>query len=215
MARASGRLRFSADTTSRPLPSPSRRSTTAKAGAALVICASPSLTLSQDVTVKPRVSMARDRRSRNGLSSSTIRSERSVWPVSSAIAFTVGYPCVRLPIIWRGTAALPRPHKVDPSQRPAAVLGCRFGGNLAGLEAGAGPGDLNHGAMVRKDPVGEGDLGPGALEQGAGDKHPETEAAVAPLAFVGGAPPRQIGFADPLDDIGGEARAVVGNDDLD
>ena len=31
----------------------------------------------RSVTVKPRVSMARDRRSRNGLSSSTIRSERS------------------------------------------------------------------------------------------------------------------------------------------
>src|SRR5437868_4081168 len=96
MARASGRLRFNADTTSRPLPSPSRKSTTANAGAAFPICAKPSDTLSQEVTEKPRLSIARESRSRNGLSSSTIRSERSAWPVSSEMAFTLRYPCARL-----------------------------------------------------------------------------------------------------------------------
>src|ERR1700724_2577201 len=56
IARASGRLRFSAETTSSPLPSPSRKSTTAKAGALLPICASPSLTLSPGGHVKPALS---------------------------------------------------------------------------------------------------------------------------------------------------------------
>ena len=50
---------------------------TAKAGADFPICARPSETVSHDVTEKPRLSMARDNRSRNGLSSSTMSSERS------------------------------------------------------------------------------------------------------------------------------------------
>ena len=69
--------------------------------------------------------------------------------------------------------------------------------------------------MIRKGPVGEGDPGAGALEQRAGDKHPETEAAVLALGFVDAAPARQIGLADTLQNVGREARAIVGNDDLD
>src|ERR1700733_7955238 len=183
IARASGRLRFNADTTSRPLPSPSRKSTTAKAGAARPICARPSVTLSQEVTEKPRVSMARERRSRNGLSSSTISRERSAWPVISTLAVTVHlslrWDTRHIPDIWSGNPALPRPPKVDhPSSRrdhavrvPAqgrdaakTVLRCWFGSNFAGLETVARPGDLNHGAMIGKDAVGEGDFGAGALQ---------------------------------------------------
>src|SRR5215469_6228181 len=78
MARASGRRFFIAEITSRPLPLPSRISTTANAGAAFSTCRRPSPTDSAVVTVKPRSSMARARRCRNDLSSSTIRSERSV-----------------------------------------------------------------------------------------------------------------------------------------
>src|SRR5580704_10878165 len=226
IARASGRLRFRADTTSRPLPSPSRKSTTAKAGAALPICARPSETLSQDVTEKPRVSMARERRSRNGLSSSTISRERSAWSVSSTLAVTVHvslrWDTRHIPDIWSGNPALPRSPKVDhPSPRrdhavrvPAqgrddakTVLRCWFGSKFAGLETVARPGDLNHGAMIGKDAVGEGDFGAGALQQGSGDKDPETEAPPVPvLALVGAAPPRQIGLADSLQYVGREAR---------
>src|SRR6516225_11446286 len=50
----------------------------AKAGAAFSTCSSPSPTDSAVVTVKPRPSMARARHCRNDLSSSTIRSDRSV-----------------------------------------------------------------------------------------------------------------------------------------
>src|ERR1700693_2420911 len=187
MARASGRLRFNADTTSRPLPSPSRKSTTAKAGAARPICARPSVTLSQEVTVKPRVSIARARRSRNGLSSSTISSERSACPVSSAMAFTIRPILLVGPYsIWRGSPALPRPHKVDQTPLSTArdaimLLGRRFRGGFARLETASRPADLNHGAVIRENPVGEGDLCAGALKQGAGDKDPKTEPAALAL----------------------------------
>src|SRR6266849_1060139 len=193
------------------------RSSTAKAGGALPICAKPSDTLSQDVTVKPRVSMARDRRSRNGLSSSTIRSERSAWPVSSGMAFTVraflASDTATYGVATRRCQV--RIKSITLIRRPGVELTCWFGSGFTGLETAARPGDLDHGAMIRKGPVGEGDLGAGALEQRAGDKHPETEAAVLALGFVDAAPARQIGLADTLQYVGRETRAIVGNDDLD
>src|SRR5438477_5929604 len=187
MVRASGRLRFSADTTSSPLPSPSRRSTTAKAGAALLICASPSDTVSQDVTAKPRVSIARDRRSRNGLSSSTISSERSARSFSSAMAFKVGFP--------RGCGC-----RASYRAYGAAVLHCqgltaRFrlirgpGSSFLGLEASTRPGDLHHGAVIGKGPVGERNLGAGAFQQRAGDEHAKTEAGAFAVGLIGAAAP--------------------------
>src|ERR1700721_3782328 len=234
IARASGRLRFSADTTSRPLPSPSRKSTTAKGGAARPICARPSVTLSQEVTEKPRVSMARERRSRNGLSSSTISRERSVCSVSSTLALTirVSLICDTQHMEWQSGAAKAAQsrspvapagsRRTGPGARPGrrqdcpnkTVLRCWFGSNFAGLETVARPGDLNHRAMIGKDAVGEGDFGAGALQQGAGDKDPETEAPPVPvLALVGAAPPRQIGLADSLQYDGREARSLVGKED--
>src|SRR6267154_4777026 len=216
MARASGRLRFSAETTSRPLPSPSRKSTTANAGAARPICASPSDTVSQEVTVKPRVSMARDRRSRNGLSSSTIRSERSACSVNSAdVAVKGADPSWLVPNIWRGRMALPRPYKVDCPRRNTALnvlrrwLVCTF----SRLEAVARPGDMNDSAMIGKGPVGKRHFRAGALQQRAGDEHAEAEPAV--LAFVVARPPRQERLADPLQHVGRDAGAVVGNHELD
>jgi hypothetical protein len=64
-----------------------------------------------------------------------------------------------------------------------------FGWYFACLEAAARPGDLNHGAMIWKGPVGKGYLCAGAFQQRAGDKHPETETRAIALGFVG-APPR-------------------------
>src|SRR5438105_6554413 len=216
MARASGRLRLNADTTSRPLPSPSRKSTTANAGAALPICAKPSDTLSQEVTEKPRLSIARESRSRNGLSSSTIRSERSAWPVSSEMAFTLRYPCARLQTYGvtarrcqDRTKSIGSILKLQPASR------CAFRQHFAHFEALPRPRDLDHRAMVGKDPVGEGDFGAGSLQQGTRDKHPQPQSAVVSFGFLGATPPRQIGFADSLDDVGGKARPIVGNDDLD
>src|SRR5205085_10970364 len=98
---------------------------------------------------------------------------------------------------------------------PGLELTGWVGSGFTGHEAAARPGDLNHGAMIRKGPVGEGDLGAGAHKQRAGDKHPETEAAVLALGFVDAAPARQIGLADTLQNVGRQARSIVGNDDLD
>src|SRR6516162_2692317 len=239
MARASGRFFFSADTTSSPLPSPSRRSTTAKAGALLPICASPSATLSQEVTAKPRVSIARESRSRNGLSSSTIKSERSAWSASSAVA-KVGNSSGRTAIIWRLVGALPRSQNCAPvnaaERRSSGSSGvgraffARIGGRgpgfqqsalggrrlaaVLGFEQVARPGDLDHSAVIWENAVVERNRCAGALQQRTGNKHAEPEAAVVASGLVLAPPPRQIGFADPLQDVGGKARPVVGNHDL-
>src|SRR5215208_2486443 len=94
-ARESGRRRFSAEITSSPLPSPSRMSTTAKAGEAVSSCISPSATDSAVVTVKPRLSIARASRCRNDLSSSTISSVRSLGTAAANLSATVMAPPMR------------------------------------------------------------------------------------------------------------------------
>src|SRR5206468_1268707 len=137
------------------------------------------------------------------------------WLVSSAIAFTVRLSSwsdiARYGVATRRCQG--RTMSIAPS--PSIELTYWTGIGFIGLEAAARPSDLNHGAMIRKGPVGEGDLGAGALEQRAGDKHPETEAAVLALGFVNAAPARQKGLADPLQYVGRETRVIVGNDDLD
>src|SRR5258707_2691423 len=135
------------------------------------------------------------------------------------MAFTVGAPFTSdIVYIWSDNVALPR---LNPSPRPragATQIGTHlrywFNRDFARFEAAARPGDLNHRAMIRKGPVGKGDLGPGPFQQCAGDKHPETEARVLTLGFIRAAP-RQIGLADPFQHIGRNPRPIVGNDDLD
>src|SRR6516225_11245100 len=206
MARASGRFFFSADTTSSPLPSPSRRSTTAKAGALLPICASPSATLSQEVTAKPRVSIARESRSRNGLSSSTIKSERSAWSASSAVA-KVGNSSGRTAIIWRLVGGLPRSQNCAPvnaAERRSSGVGRAFfarigargpgfpqtalGGRrlvvVLGFELRAWPGDLHDRAVIGENAVAERDRCAGALQQRTGNEYAEPEASVIASGLV-------------------------------
>ena len=69
--------------------------------------------------------------------------------------------------------------------------------------------------MVGEHAVGERDLGAGALQQRPRDEHAEPEPAMLALGVVGLAPARQIGLADPLEDVGRKARPVVGNHDFD
>src|SRR5689334_25385626 len=71
------------------------------------------------------------------------------------------------------------------------------------LEAAARPGDGHHRAVVGERSVGKRDLCAGAFQQRAGDEHAEPEPAAATLALciVSTAPARQIGFADPPDDL--------------
>ena len=77
----------------------------------------------------------------------------------------------------------------------------------------ARPHDLHHGAVVGELAVGEGDFGAGPLQQRAGDEDAKPEPGM--LALVGARPPRQIGLADPLQHVGRDAGAVVGDHDLD
>src|SRR5579863_6914042 len=130
------------------------------------------------------------------------------------MAVTGGFPFWRTCLIWRGEAALPRPHKVE-WQQSAAVLTGWLSGNFTRLETLSRPHELNHRAMLGKGPVGEGDPGAGPLQQGAGDKYPEPEPAMLALGVVAAAPPRQIGFADALEDVRCDPRSVVGDRDLD
>src|SRR5712691_11191438 len=90
-----------------------------------------------------------------------------------------------------------------------------FSSGFTRLEPAARPGYLNHGAVIRKGPVAEGNLCGGAVKQGSGDKHPEAKAIMLVLRLVGAEPPRQIGFADAVQHVVCDARSIVGNDDLD
>src|ERR1043166_9476838 len=83
------------------------------------------------------------------------------------------------------------------------------------LEARAGPGDLYHGTMIGEHAVGERNLRTGALQERSRDEHAESESGVLAWRVDRPAPPRQIGFADPLHDIRRKARTVVGNHDFD
>src|SRR5437879_3971274 len=83
------------------------------------------------------------------------------------------------------------------------------------LEAVARPGDLHHGAVIGKDPVGKRHLGAGALKQRAGDEHAEPEPGMLVLGFFCAGASRQIGLADPFQHVGRDTRPVVGDHDLD
>src|SRR5882724_3101249 len=115
---------------------------------------------------------------------------------------------------WRRCAA-----KAVPSRSTVIAVGTAlsrwFSSDFTRLESAARPGYVNHGAVIRKGPVAEGNLCAGALKQGSGDEHAEAKAIMLVLRLVGAAPPRQIGFADAVQHVGCDARSIVGNDDLD
>src|SRR3954451_25070400 len=89
--------------------------------------------------------------------------------------------------------------RLQPASRYA------FRRHFAHFEALPRPRDLDHRAMVGKDPVAKGDLGAGSLEQRTRDEHPQPQSAMVIFRFLRATPPRQIRFADPLDDVGGKA----------
>src|SRR6185312_5766284 len=107
-----------------------------------------------------------------------------------------------------GCGVLPRSPNVEWLRRWAFVGSAR-------LEAGARPGDLYHGTMIGEHAVGERNLRTGALQQRPRDEHAEPEPGVLAWRVDRPAPPRQIGLADPLRDIGRKARTIVGNHDFD
>src|SRR5690349_11926123 len=96
-------------------------------------------------------------------------------------------------------APLPRPSGMD-----LVLWGClrQLFGRFTRLEAVARPGDLNHGAVFRENPVAEGNLGAGPLEQGARDKYSQAKAGARTVDLVPVATPRHMGFADTFEQVG-------------
>src|ERR1043166_2435478 len=209
--RASGRRFLSAEITSTPLPSPSRMSTTAKAGGAASTCNRPSATVSAVVTEKPRVSIARARRWRKDLSSSTINKVRSAG--SSAVATSV---MGVLRLVLPAGAAAPSPYlgSANRVSRPHGRL--NFGNFGSFFEIGATPTQFDDGAALGRRAIEARQRAAAALDQGLGDKEPEAEAAGFRLGRrAPAAAARDVGFAQPAEDFGRKTGTVVGDRDAD
>src|SRR5215216_3800855 len=182
--RMSGRAWRSGPTSSRPLPSPSLRSSTANAGGRAV-CASASATEPTAVTMKPRSSSARAMRLRNAASSSAISSVRSLFAVAPAMAGDTG----RLaPVSWLMAA---------PSTSA-----------LCSLEDGIWPAHGYQRAAGRSPAVTESHGGPGSFQQGLGDEHAQSHVAFLALAR------RDEGRAQLIEQRLRKTGPVVGNLDL-
>src|SRR5262249_44204673 len=219
MARASGRRFLMAEMTSRPLPSPSRMSTTANAGAAFSTWRRPSLTDSAVVTVNPRPSMARASRCRNDLSSSTIRSERSLGIALDPASFiVVSNPrtcqpgCLALfgavPAIWHLTRDL---------QLRSDSRGLKWGRRERSFKILPVPGHGDGGAVQRRRLIDQRELGPRALQKRLGDK--KTESKPKQRSFVSfrtagtGPAMGDIGRAEAIDHFGSETGPIIADGD--
>src|SRR5438552_6202469 len=196
--RAAGRAARSALTTSSPLPSPRRRSTTAKAGGCAVAAAVPVATLSAVETTKPRRSIARASRWHSGASSSTTSSVRSASdrPRSRVASSSVAAGC------WgRSLAFIFR----------SLVVSCRAGScgivPRLRLQIGTIPGNDNMRAAF--DEIVEGQFGAAALQQALRDENAE------PHMARGAGPGRQVGLAEPTEQMRRKARSVIGDLDRD
>src|SRR5712692_11090402 len=212
MPRASGRRSFSAEITSMPLPSPRRMSTTAKAGGDSCTAAMPAATESAVLTSKPRPSIARARRSRNALSSSTIRrlasTSRPTTPTSD-MRHPAPQP-VRSPMnLFRGLFGRNRGAGARIQHGGAYFVFLR---RRLEFELLPRPAHQHGGALLGMGAIADDEGGTGALEQGLGDEDAEAEAAGSiRLSFAH----RNIGLADAVDHGVGESGPVVRNQDLD
>src|SRR6516162_2383792 len=218
MARASGRRFFIAEMTSRLLPLPSLMSTTAKTGAAFSTWRRPSPTDSAVVTVKPRPSMARARRCRNDLSSSTIRSERSLGIALDPASFIA----VSNPEPDRPPEVPSRPHDLQLTRRlelRSHSGSLKWGRRDRRFKIFPVPGHGDGGAVQRWRLIDQRELGPGALQKGLGYK--KTELKPKQRGFVGlrtaraGPAMGDIGGAQAVDHFGSKARAIVADGDAD
>src|SRR5580704_15283461 len=196
--RAAGRAVRSALTTSSPLPSPRRRSTTAKAGGCAVAAAVPVATLSAVETTKPRRSIARASRWHSGASSSTTKSVRSASDrprnrVASSSAAAGCWGRSLAFIFW------------------SLVVSCRAGGcgivPRLRLQIGTIPGNDNMRAAF--DEVVEGQFGAAALQQALRDEDTE------PHMARGAGPGRQVGLAEPAEQKGRKTGTIIGDLDRD
>src|SRR5574337_1188145 len=198
--RASGRLAFSARMTSRPLPPPSLRSITAKAGGAASMADSASATVSAVRVKNPRADIPRASRSQNGLSSSTTRSDlsgASTPALPSSFGLSPESSSMRAPVEHEPTRSETYPLLLDPSTL---------------LIGGARPNRGDDRSMGGRRGVGEGQRRARPLQKRPGDEKPQSGAPGAPPGAVRA---RKIGLADSRQNARRESRAVVGDGDGD
>src|SRR4051794_37974854 len=203
--RAPGRAVLTALTTSRPLPSPSRRSTTAKAGACAVAAVVPAATLSAVETTKPRRSIARASRWQSGASSSTMRSVRSLSdrPRRGAASMVSG-PAGRVrSVVFIGGSSL---RLFFSSLAACGIFGCGIRSRFR-LQIGTVPGNDNMRAAF--DEIIERQFGAAALQKALRDK--DAQPHMAGLAGSG----REVGLAETPEQMGGKAGPVIGHLDRD
>src|SRR5476651_1995019 len=182
--RMSGRAWRNGCTSSSPLPSPSRKSSTAKAGGRAV-CASASATDPTAVTMKPSSSSARAMRLRKAASSSAISSVRSLVCVAPAMTGDT--------------------ERLAPFSWLMAIL---QSGRLCSLEDGVWPAHDHGRTVLVAAAVAETHRGTGPFQQRLGDEDPQPHMAFHTLA--GG----NEGRAELVEQCLGKARPVVGNLDL-
>src|SRR5438105_386053 len=196
--RAAGRAARSALTTSSPLPSPRRRSTTAKAGGCAVAAAVPLATLSAVETTKPRRSIARANRWHSGASSSTTKSVRSASdrPRNRLASSSGAAGC------WGRSLAF-----ICRSLVVSCGAGCCGIVPRLCLQIGTIPGNDNMRAAF--DEIVEGQFGTAAFEQALRDEDAE------PHMARGAGPGRQVGLAEPAEQMGREPGPVIGDLDRD
>src|ERR1700733_472821 len=234
MARASGLRFFMAEMTSRPLPSPSRMSTTAKAGGAFSTCNRPSATDSAVVTAKPRPSMARARRCRNDLSSSTISSERSP---EGGTGVAPGTALFIATLLRGGCNSTPQRFASRRRHEPQAMKGrnrstikpdgelhlrtgdgrLKRGRREGALKIGAIPGHGDCRAMQRRCLIDQRKSCPGAFQERFGDEEPQAQPKHGILVTLRSArsrpPVGDIGRADAVHDLRRKAGTVVSDGD--
>src|SRR6478735_2018862 len=182
--RMSGRACRKGPTSSRPLPSPSRRSSTAKAGGRAV-WASASATEPTAVTMKPRNSSARAIRLRKAASSSASSKVRSLALVALARTGETG----------RGA--------------PVSLMASPWDNwSLCSLEDGVWPAHGDCSAAVPGAAITETHCGTRAFQKCLRDEDPQTHVAFDAL------PSRDERRAEFVQQRLGEARPVIRNLDL-
>src|SRR4051812_42123896 len=209
--RLSGRTVCKVSTTSRPLPSSSLRSTTAKAGGASLARALPSATDSAIATAKPRASMARASRSRSGRSSSTIRSVFSSVMLSLCPAAGSKIAKALFPAALGGAHITPAPH--------ASICLGAFRGHrrLRPVDHPTRPADFHPGPAARR--IAGFNHPSGLFQQDFGDKEAQThplmliERSLGPdLGIAQGmvtGPRGDIGLPNPLKNFRRKTRPVI------
>src|SRR5262249_37272021 len=153
----------------------------------------------------PRVSIARAKRLRNSLSSSTISSERSPAPVAAAASV------IETPSTWPRLARtrVPWDAAAPPGRAVSRIdLGISSQVSRGGLllrpaqrplEIVPAPAHPDHGAGLRRRPVGQRQGGAGALQQRFGDEETQSEAdRVRVGAGRAHATGGHVGLADPI-----------------